>query len=61
MSWGSKVRKAGRHRAPRQVWQLLAPAVAALAATALWAALPAGGAAARAQGAGAGRAWSRIR
>jgi V8-like Glu-specific endopeptidase len=52
VSWGSKVRKAGRHRAPRQVRQLLAPAIAVLAGTALWAALPAGGAAARAQGAG---------
>jgi V8-like Glu-specific endopeptidase len=54
VSWGSGVRKAGRHRAQRRVWQLLAPATAVLAGTALWAALPAGGAAARSQGADGG-------
>jgi hypothetical protein len=44
VSWGSWVRSAGRHRAPRRVWQLLAPATVVLAGLALWATLPAGGA-----------------
>ncbi len=45
-------------RAPRGAWQLLVRTTAVLAGIVLWAALPAGGAAARAQGAGAGGAGS---
>ena len=60
MSWGSRVRRAraggraGRHRAPRRVWQLLAAAAAVTAGVAVTAVTATGASPARAQGAGSG-------